>query len=403
MAPLAATLSPAASAPAFPTRYGRPILWGWAIVGLCFGGLALWSALAPLGAAVIATGTVAVDGSRKSVQHLEGGVVRQILVRDGDVVEAGQVLVRLDDTVQQNALSLVQGKLDADLATEARLVAERDARDAIAFPTELAAGAAASDEIRQMLAGQGTIFRARRDALSGQVSILQNRIAQSNEEIDGLTIQKDAKSRQVELLRRELAGLKTLLAKGYTPENKVLGVEREMAELEGGIGETMARVASVRQAIDEARLQIKAPVAGIVVDLAAHTVGGVVAPGSRILDVVPQNEALVVEAEVRPVDIDALHPGLAADIRFPAFKHGNTPVIHGAVTTVSADRLIDARTNAPYYMVRLTVPGDERRKLVGLQLVPGMPAEVVVRKGDRTVVDYLLGPLEDTVVRAFRE
>jgi HlyD family type I secretion membrane fusion protein len=146
-----------------------------------------------------------------------------------------------------------------------------------------------------------------------------------------------------------------------------------------------------------------APVTGVVVDLAVHTVGGVVAPGSRILDVVPQKQPLVIEAQVRPVDIDELRPGLDADIRFPAFKHGSTPVIRGAVTTVSADRLVDARTNAPYYMVRLIVPGDERHKLAGLQLVPGMPAEVVIRKGDRTLLNYLLGPLEDTVVRAFRE
>jgi HlyD family type I secretion membrane fusion protein len=430
--------------PTFPTRYGRSIAWGWAVVGLCFGGLALWSALAPLSTAVIGPGTVVVEGSRKSVQHLEGGIVRQILVRDGDVLQAGQVVVRLDDTVQQTALSLVQGRLDADLATEARLIAERDSNQAPAFPADLIARAAASYDIRKMLDGQSNIFRARRDALAGQVSILQNRIAQSNEEIAGLSIQQQSKARQVELLRRELDGLKALLQKGFAPETKVLAVERQIAELEGGIGETMAKAATVHQAIDEARLQITqlqktflesvagelrqtqteildlaqraagareqitrlailAPVAGVVVDLAVHTVGGVVAPGSRILDIVPQNQPLVVEAQIRPVDIDELHHGLDADIRFPAFKRGNTPVIRATVTTVSADRLVDPRTNAPYYMVRLIVPVDERKKLAGLQLVPGMPAEVIIRKGDRTLLNYLLGPFEDTLVRAFQD
>jgi HlyD family secretion protein/epimerase transport system membrane fusion protein len=447
LAALLATAQPAVdgnAASSFPTNYRRSIAWGWAVAGLCFGGLGLWSALAPLSAAVIAAGTVVVDGSRKSVQHLEGGIVRQILVRDGDAVQAGQVLIRLDDTVQQNALSLVQARLDADLATESRLVAERDDRATPAFPPDLTRRAASSGDVRQMLDGQSNIFRARHDTLTGQVSILQNRIAQSNEEIAGLDIQQKAKTRQVELLRRELAGLTTLLQKGYAPETKVLAVQREIAELEGTIGESMAKVASVRQAIDEARLQITqlrktflesvagelrqtqteildlaqraagareeiarlavlAPVDGVAVDLAVHTIGGVIAPGSRIVDVVPQNQPLMIEAQVRPVDIDQLHPGLGADIRFPAFKRGNTPVIRGAVATVSADRLVDPRTSAPYYMVRLIVPGDERSKLAGLQLVPGMPAEVIVRKGDRTLLNYLLGPLEDTVVRAFRE
>jgi HlyD family secretion protein/epimerase transport system membrane fusion protein len=235
------------------------------------------------------------------------------------------------------------------------------------------------------------------------------------------------------------------LQKGYAPETKVLAVEREIAELEGTIGESMAKVASVNQAIDEARLQITqlrktfletvtgdlrqtqteildlaqraagareeiarlaviAPVSGVIVDLAVHTVGGVVAPGSRILDIVPQKQPLVIEAQVRPIDIDELRQGLRADIRFPAFKRTtSTPVIHGIVSTVSADRLVDPRTNAPYYMVRLIVPGDERSKLAQLELVPGMPAEVIVRKHERTLFNYLLGPIEDTVVRALRE
>ena len=438
---------PSAIAPdglGFPTEYRRTILWGWAIIAISFGGLVLWSALAPLGSAVIAAGTVVVDSARKSVQHLEGGIIRQILVRDGDVVEAGQPLIRLDDTIQRNSLDLLQGRLDGDRAYEARLIAERDRREEIEFPADLSGRAQVSSQIRQMLAGQVDIFKARRSTLAGQVSILKNRIEQSNVEIGGLTQQETSKTSQAELLRRELAGQQTLLTKGYAAENKVLAVEREVAQVEGERGEIVARIASVRQAIGESQLQIVqlekaflesvqdelrktqteifdlaqrvagakeqidrlligAPVSGVVVDLAVHTVGGVIAAGSRILDVVPRNDALVVEAQVRPGDINDLKVGLPTDIRFPAFQHGTTPVIRGAVTVVSADRLLDARTNVPYYLVRVTVPQGERQKLAGLQLVPGMPAEVIVRKSDHTLLQYLLGPIGDVIVRAFRD
>jgi HlyD family secretion protein/epimerase transport system membrane fusion protein len=430
--------------PPFPTAIAGPVLWGWLIVGLCFGGFALWSALVPVSAAAIAPGTVVIDGARKTVQHLEGGIVQRILARDGDFVEVGQPLLQLDDSVQRNARDLLRARLDSDRAYEARLIAERDRRTRIAFPADLEARARDRADIAAMLAGQVGIFEARRASLAGQVSILQNRIAQSNVEIDGLKIQRDSKVRQAELLRHELDGQKVLFGKGYAPENKVLAVERELAEADGARGEIIARIASVGQAIGEAQLQIAqldkafletveselrqvqteildfaqrvatadeevrrltvvAPVSGVVVDLAIHTVGGVIPPGGHILDLVPRGEALIVEAQLRPADVDELRVGSAADLRFSAFKRSTTPVIHGAIAMLSADRLVDPKTNAPYYLVRVTVPDEERRKLAGLRLMPGMPVEVILQKGSHTLLSYLSGPLGDAVARAFRD
>jgi HlyD family secretion protein/epimerase transport system membrane fusion protein len=428
----------------FPTRIAGPVLCGWLIVSLCFGGFALWSALVPVSSAAIASGTVVVDGSRKSIQHLEGGIVRRILVRDGDFVEVGQPVLQLDDSVQRDARDLLQARLDSDRAYEARLMAERDRQQSISFPDDLEARAREHEKVRAMIAGQVGIFEARRASLAGQVAILQNRIAQSNVEIDGLKVQRQSKQKQAELLSHELDGQKILFGKGYAPENKVLAVERDLAEANGAAGEMTARIATVGQAIGEAQLQIAqldkafleaveselrqvqteildfsqrlasaneevrrltvvAPVSGVVVDLAIHTVGGVIPPGGRILDLVPRGDALVVEAQVRPVDVDELEVGSPADIRFSAFKRSTTPVIHGSIAMLSADRLVDPKTNAPYYLVRATVPDEERRKLAGLRLVPGMPAEVILHKGSHTLLGYLSGPLGDAVMRAFRD
>jgi HlyD family secretion protein/epimerase transport system membrane fusion protein len=437
---IAGELSP----PTFPTNYRKSIVFGWAVIIAAFGSLVLWSALAPLSSAAIAPGTVVVDSSRKEIEHLEGGIVKEILVRDGDVVRAGQVLLRLDDTQVRATLDLLQGRYDADRAYEARLLAERDDLPEIVFPDELLQRAAADHTVASILEGQRRIFEARRNSLSGEISILENRIEQSRAQIHGLETQVGAKERQIALLQKELDGLKTLLKKGHASEMQVLAVEREYERLKGERGEILANIAGVRQAIGEAglqivqlkktfreqvenelrdvqtqifdvsqkiyasrdqlnRLDVQAPTSGIVVDLAAHTVGGVIAPGSRILDIVPEDDQLVIDAQVRPDDVDGLKTGAPADIRFTAFNQNTMPVVSGVVTRVSADRLLDPNTRMPYFLVRVAVDENGRSALKDAQLVPGMSAEVIIKKGEQTLLGYLMGPLRDIMMKAFRQ
>lgn len=417
---------------------------GWMVVLATFGGIATWSAVAPLSTAAIANGTVVVDSFRKSVQHLQGGIIQDILVRDGQRVEVGDVLLRLDPTQTRALSQMLHAQVDLSRAEQARMLTEREGAETIKFPAELLDRARIDPELAETLAGQQRLFDARRESLIGQTSILHNRIAQSLDQISGMEIQEQAKLRQSALLDKELAGLKELASRGNAPTNKVLQYRREVEVLIAERGEILARIASVHQSIGEAELQIaqarktfleqvetdlrtaqaklfesserlhatiaelsrmevRAPESGIVVDMAVHTVDGVVAPGSRILDIVPQNDHLVVDAQIRPADIDGLQVGMPAEIRFPAFNQRTTPIIHGQLKTVSADRLVDPKTNQPYFNVRVLVDDKSKESTSGLNIIPGMPAEVVIKKGERTLISYLMQPMTDTIVRAMRE
>ncbi|WP_158043591.1 HlyD family type I secretion periplasmic adaptor subunit [Skermanella pratensis] len=430
--------------PNFPTSYNGTITAGWLIILASFGGLAAWSALAPLSTAAIASGTVVVDSYRKSVQHLQGGIIQDILVRDGQKVQAGDVLVRLDPTQTRSLAQMLRAQVDLAKAEEARMLAERDGLNDIRFPADLIGRARTERELAETMAGQKRIFEARRQSLTGQTSILRNRIAQSLEQISGMEIQEKAKLRQSALLDKELNGLRELAERGNAPANKVLQYEREVEELTAERGEILSRIASVRQQIGEAELQItqaqktfleqvetdlrttqarlfesaerlhattaelarmevRAPETGVVVDMAFHTVDGVISPGGRIMDIVPQNDQLVVDAQIRPADIDGLQVGMEAEIRFPAFNQRTTPMIHGQLKTVSADRLVDPKTNMPYFNVRVLVDEKSKERISGLNIIPGMPAEVVIKKGERTLLSYLIQPMQDTFVRAMRE
>lgn len=430
--------------PNFPTSYNGTITAGWLVILAGFGSLAAWSALAPLSTAAIASGTVVVDSYRKSVQHLQGGIIQDILVRDGQKVQAGDVLVRLDPTQTRSLAQMLRAQVDLAKAEEARMLAERDGLEEIRFPADLVERSRTERDLAETMAGQKRIFEARRQSLTGQTSILRNRIAQSLEQISGMEIQEKAKLRQSALLDKELNGLRELAERGNAPANKVLQYEREVEALTAERGEILSRIASVRQQIGEAELQItqarktfleqvetdlrttqaklfesterlhattaelsrmevRAPEAGVVVDMAVHTVDGVIAPGSRILDIVPQNDHLVVDAQIRPADIDGLEVGMPAEIRFPAFNQRTTPMIHGQLKTVSADRLVDPKTNMPYFNVRVLVDEKSKESISGLNIIPGMPAEVVIKKGERTLLSYLIQPMRDTFVRAMRE
>lgn len=443
----ATTTSAAASAPAetprAPLSARGTVIAGLAVVSLAFGGFCGWAAYAELSSAVIASGIVMVDSSRKAIQHVEGGIVKEILVRNGDAVAAEALLLRLDETRARASFAIVQSKLDQALAAEARLLAERGALPTITQPAEFA-GREDDATLQEILQGQESQFQARRETLLGETGIYEQRIAQIDEQITGFRAQQESKVRQIALIEEELAGLKTLLAKGFAEKPKVLALEREAARLGGERGELIAEIAAAKTSISEARLQIlqlkkdfraqveqelrevraealdlqervaaaafvldhlevRAPEAGIAVGLQVHAPGQVVKPGQTILEMVPVDDQLVVEARVRPVDIDNLAIGLEADVQFTAFPQRTTPRLLGTVVYVSADRFEDERNGEAYYLARVSVSEAEAARLGERKLHPGMPADVMIKTGERTALDYLVQPLRDSILRAWRE
>jgi HlyD family secretion protein/epimerase transport system membrane fusion protein len=420
----------------------------WIVFGLfwviaVFGILGGWALLAPISSAVIAQGAVAIDGKRKLVQHLEGVIVKELLVADGDVVTAGQTLAKLNATRAIANLGIIQSALDSDMASEARLIAERDELASIAYPTVLTER---SDQvpIAQLVESQNRIFRARRAAIAGEQEILQQRIAQVGEEISGLNEQRKAKARQITLIAEELASLQGLLDKGQTTRPRVLALRRVSAALGGEEGELIALIARAKKSIGETRLailqrqkdfqkavseelqnvqsrlrdlreraiaskdqleriDIVAPVGGTVVNMAVHTVGAVIKPGETILDIVPGPSNLVIEAIIRPQDIDNVTHGQRALIRMLAFKQRTTPLIHGQVIYVSADSLKNSDTHQMFYVAHVEVPDNELKRLDPLRLKPGMPAEIMIQTGERTAFRYVLQPVIDSMNRSLRE
>lgn len=421
-----------------------PIIAGLLVILLAFGGVGSWAAFAPLQSAVVAPGTVVVESSSKSVQHLEGGIVKEVLVRDGDLVEAGQILVRLQEVQAQASSSVVSNQLAAAQALEARLVAERDDLPEVVFPEDLLARAEVDPEVAEIVVAQRRQFDERRKSIEGQVNILSARIGQSLQEIEGLKVQKASKERQVAIFAEELKGLRELFEKGYTPRTRILAMEREVASLEGDIGAAVSGIARAQKSIGEANLQIEqtrqrfreevvgqlrevqvqlsdlrekltvasdvlertviqAPQTGFVQKLSVHTVGGVIRPGEELMQIVPQDGRLVIEAHLSPMDIDQVQVGHSAEARFSAFHTQEIPTIQGVVTVVSADRLTDERTGVPYYLSRIEVSDEELAKIGDRRLIPGMPADVVITTGERTALDYFLKPIEQFSMRAMKE
>jgi HlyD family type I secretion membrane fusion protein len=435
--------APRSVEPPYPTSCARTVAVGWIVIGVLFGGFGTWASVAPLTSAAIAPGTVVVDSNRKSVQHLEGGVIREILVRDGDVIERGQVLLRLDGASVRAALASLQPMLATNEAQKARLRAERDGRAEIALPEGLVAEAGGLGGGTQILAGQQRIFETRHNALQGERALNANRLAQSRQRLTGLESQLRVKEREMALMTAELADQRMLLAKGYTTQRRVAAALRTVQQLESDRADLQSKVEETKVLVERyeledsqisknfveqvendlykaeqesyqllermraiqdqhARLDIRAPVSGVIVNMVAHTVGGVVTPGSPILDIVPRNDKLMIEAQVRPSDIDGVKAGLSADVRFPAFDGTEIPRLKGTVTTVSADRLIGSAGTA-YFLVRVQVDEAELARLGGRTLIPGMPAEVLINKSERTLLRYLLSPVIHGIWTAFRE
>jgi len=421
----------------------KPIFVGLFVIALFFGGLGGWAALAPLGSAAIASGVVSVEGSKKTVQHFEGGIIADILVKDGDVVEAGQPLIRLQRTQAEASLQLVYGRKMVTLAEKARLVAEQQNSDHIVFADWLMSKKSDPNVARAMQ-GQLNIYEARKLARKGQITILEQKIAQLREEIKGLDGQVDSSNRQIKLISLELKDIEQLVRKKLAKRSRLRALQRNAAELDGTRSQNVARIAQSKQAIGEIRLQISeiqnavlneavtelrnvqaqlfdleeqerssrdilnrtvivAPNGGIIVNMNVHTTGGVIGSGEPLLDIVPTDQKLIIQAEVNPTDIDVVNIGAIARISFPAFSQRTVSPAEGTVISISADSLMNDRTGVSYYQALVQIDDLESSNLTVDQLRPGMQADVMISTGERTALDYFLTPIMASFDRAMTE
>jgi HlyD family secretion protein len=419
------------------------LIIGLAIVVVLAGGLGGWASTAEISGALIAPGSIVVESNVKKVQHPTGGVVGEVLARDGDLVKAGDVVVRLDDTVTKASLAIVVKTLDGLMARGARLQAEQQGLDKIIFPQELLARAG-DPEVKNIIASESKLFEVRTNGRIGQKAQLRERITQLNEEIAGLTAQETAKDQEIALVEKELVGVRDLYDKHLVQMSRLTTLERDAARLNGERAQYIASKAQAKGKITETELQIiqvdkdmvsdvskdlrettdkigefverkvtaedqlrrtdiRAPQDGMVLQSTVHTVGGVITAGDAIMMIVPQSDDLQVEAKVNPQDIDKLQIGQKTLLRLSAFNQRTTPELNGVVSRVSPDVTVDQRTGQSYYTIRVSMSAQEIARLGDVKLIPGMPAEAFVQTGDRTMLSYLIKPLSDQLMRAFRE
>jgi len=410
------------------------------IVGGVAGG---WMTLVPLSGAVVVPGNLVVQSNVKTVQHPTGGVVAQIPVHNGMRVNAGDLLLRLDSTQAQASLQVVSKQLDEVRAKSARLVAERDGLPRPAIPPEMS-GRLDDNNVKTVLASEASLFRARTTARESQKELLKSKVSQLGEEIVGLEAQVASKAKQLELITGELTGVQELFDKRLVPIARLTALQRESARIEGERGQLISTIAETRTKVDEAKLQLvrldqdvrtevvkdlgeaqgkeaelsersvaardileriemRAPASGVIHQLNAHTIGGVIRAGDAVMEVVPDSDDLQIEAKLQPNDIDQVRKGQQAFVRFSAFNQRVTPQLIGQVSYVSPDTTKDQQSGTSYFTVRIMLPEEERRRLAGLQLSSGMPAEVFMQTGSRTMLSYLLKPILDQFQRAFVE
>jgi HlyD family type I secretion membrane fusion protein len=424
------------------TDPGRIVRAGLLVIAIGTASLGAWAAFAPLSGAVIAPGFVKVDLNRKVVQHQEGGTVRAIRVRDGDRVQQGQELLVLEDVRIDAQFDLLRTQLDAERAKAARLEAERRYAAKPLFPAELLKRS--DEKVVETLARESGLFKARRDAIESQVALLQRQIVESREEAAALAMQLAAEERALKLQKEELAANERLLAQGYVQKTRLLTLQRAVAEYEARHGERRAELSKARQRASELELRIlsmrnayaqsaadelkettarifdledrirpsrdaaerqkiSAPIAGEVVGLRVFGSGAVIGPREVLMEIVPEDKRLIVEARIRPEDINHVRSGSPADIRLTAYKQRTTPLVQGSVAYVSGDRLVDVQTGAPYYVVQINVPPQALADAGNLRLQAGMPAEVFIRTDERSALDYVLAPVTDYFRRGMRE
>jgi len=419
------------------------------IVGLTLmlvlaGGFGGWASTVPISGALIAPGSVVVDSNVKKVQHPTGGVVGEVRVRDGDIVKAGDIVVRLDETVVKASLAIVVKTLNGLLARAARLEAEQRGVDKIKFPA-LLTDRGDDPDVRDVMASETKLFEVRVNGRAGQKSQLRERVMQLGEEIQGLSAQENAKDKEIALVEKELVGVRQLYDQRLVQISRLTVLERDSARLSGERAQYIASRAQARGKITETELQIiqvdkdmvsevskdlretndkigefverkvtaedqlrridiRAPQDGMVLQSTVHTVGGVITAGDAIMMIVPQADDLSVEAKVNPQDIDKLQIGQKTLLRLSAFNQRTTPELNGKVTRVSADVTTEQRTGQTYYTIRVSMPPAEVARLGSEnKLIPGMPVEAFVQTGDRTMFSYLMKPLSDQLMRSFRE
>jgi HlyD family type I secretion membrane fusion protein len=434
------TPPPAPSAPApDDSDISRQVRIGLLVLGAFVATLVAWSLLADISGAVVAQGVIIPDGKRKTIQHQGGGTVTAIHVREGDRVQAGQVLLQLDEVQLQATYNVVLNQYNAALAQEARLLAEQQGLDSMPDPFstgDLKGRAALEQEIR--------VFNTRQATFQGELSILRDRMRQLEQEITGHQNLRSANDRQLKLINQELEGLRELAGKGYTPRNKVLEVERRSAAIEGDIGYRTSEIARAHQRMAETRNEmaqvqkrrddevsrdlrqiqvsindlepklvaarealrhaaITAPVEGYVINLAMVTIGGVVEPGKPIMDLIPVDGGAVAEVQISPRDIDDMRLGLEGEIHLSGYSAVAADPMHATVAVVSADRNVDPRTGESFYMAQLRIPAPEIAKLSPIRVIPGMPVEAVVPTQARTLFGYIADPLRQRFRRALRE
>ncbi len=415
---------------------------GAAIVFVTFGIFGVWAFLAPLDSSALAPGVVVVKSYKKTVQHLDGGIVAKILAKDGDLVKEGDPLVILDDTQIRAQLEIARSQSITLAAQVARLRAERDHLKQIDYPEMLIDPS--DPRTTDAKQAENNVFYSRKSAHDGEIAVLNQRISQISSKINGLQGQVDSKKQLVASYAEEIHDLKELLAEGFADRQRLRELERSHAMQTGEIAQLKAEIATNQMLISETRLQIlqvqkqfqeevagklseaqaafndanerltaskdkldrvviKAPASGMVLGLTAHTENGVITPGHGILDIVPQDAELIVEAQVSPIDIDRVTVGLEAEVRFSAFKQATTPKMRGKVIHLSADRFTDEKTGMPYYQARIELTPESRKDLGKLQLLPGMPAEVLINTGERTLFEYLAQPATNVFARGLIE
>jgi membrane fusion protein, protease secretion system len=417
---------------------------GWWLVIAGLGGFLLWAFLAPLDQGVPMSGTVTVSGNKKSVQHLSGGTVDDILVKEGDQVKAGQVLLKMNSVQARATAEGTRVQYLSALVTEARLLAERDEMADIVFPPEVLKAAEGDPRLAATVAVQRQLFVSRRTAVQGEVSALQQNIEGLQAFAQGTTASRVGKLSQARLLKRQIDDTRDLAQEGYMPRNRLLELERSLAQIESGIseddgslGRSQKQVAELRLRIQQLQLnrqqelraqladvkketdalrnrlegleyevnnaEVRAPVDGIVSDVAVFTEGGVVPPGFRLMDVVPLDEPLIVEGQVPVHLIDSVRPGLPVELIFSSFNQNTTPRIPGTVSQVAPDRVVDEKSGIPYYRLRAEITPEGKAMLTKLAVRPGMPVDLFVNTGERTMASYLFKPVADHFRMALTE
>lgn len=419
------------------------LLTGFVLIFTLITSFVAWSVLAPIQGAVIAPGSVVVDGKPKTIQHLAGGVVGEILVKDGDKVQRGDVLLRLDPTSLMASRNLLQKRLNETSARVARLKAERDGQRQVDW-SSIFSNDISDPSVELIINDQTELLKTRREAYFGQINQLEKQIEQSGQQMNGLESQIQSNNDQIAIIAKELGGLRELLEQGYVSQARVLGLEREQTSLEGQIASFESEIARIQTSVGEIQIQILqvkrtqqetvlidlrtseselsdlteqlisadndvkqidivAPVSGTVHNMGITTLGGVITPANPIMDIIPDTGLFVIESQVEPAAIDQIFIGQDTTVRLSAFNQRTTPELNGHVSAISANTLVDPVTALPFYTVKITIPKGEMDRLNGLTLVPGMPAEAFMQTDKRSAMNYLLKPATDQLNRAFRE